>query len=170
METLFSYSEGTSVGVISDVYRIDVKELSVRLALLDGTSVQAVFFLQLSSESGYGNEGLSARLNDETAQFLVMRCAAGTTFVSADSIAYVAIPGKTREIAFLERVGASRRAAAVQMRTGEELVGDFLSLAPPNRSRLSDVLNEPGQRFLVFEGGGCTYHIHRNAIQQVSPR
>jgi hypothetical protein len=170
METLFSLSEGTSVGVISDVYRIDVKELSARLALVDGTSAQAVFFLQLSSESGYRNENLSALLNDETAQFLVMRCDEGITFMAADAIAYVAVAGKTRELAFLDRVGASRRAAEVRLRTGEELVGEFLSLAPPNRSRLSDVLNEPGQRFLVFEGGGCTYHINRNAIQQVSPR
>ena len=91
---------------------------------------------------GYEHEGLWARLNNERTRFVVIRCEAGITLVCADSIAYVCIAGRTSEVEFRDRVGASRRAAEVRLCTGEELRGEFFSLVPPERSRLSDLLDE----------------------------
>ena len=169
METLTISNDSGNPALLSEAYRVDVTEFSARLALVNGTIMPASFFLGPTVEDGYEHEGLWARLNNERTRFVVVRCEAGITLVCADSIAYVCIPGRTTEVEFRDRVGASHRAAEVLLCTGEELRGDFVSLAPPERSRLSDLLNETGQRFLLFASGGSTYLIQRNAVQQVSP-
>ena len=170
METLVISSESPNAALLSEPYRVDVTEVSARLALVNGTVLPASFFLGPIAGDGYENDDLSARLNNERTRFVVIRCEAGITLMCVDAIAYVCIPGRTPEAELLERAGAPRRAAQVRLCTGEELRGDFVSLALPERSRLSDLLNEPGQRFLLFASGGSTYLIHRNAVQQVSPR
>jgi hypothetical protein len=169
METLVISSESPNASLLSEALRVDVTEVSARLALVNGTVMPASFFLGPIAGAGYENDDLSARLNNDRTRFVVIRCEAGITLVCVDAIAYVCIQGQTQEAEFLEGVGASHRAAQVRLCTGEELRGDFVSLAPPERSRLSDLLNEPGQRFMLFSSGGSTYLIHRNAVQQVSP-
>jgi len=168
METLMISSEIGNAALHSGSYRVDVTEFSARLALVNGTIIPASFFLGPAVEDGYEHEGLWARLNNDRTRFVVVRCEAGITLVCADSIAYVCMAGRTTEVEFRQRSGA-HRAAEVRLCTGEELRGDFVSLGLPERSRLSDLLNETGQRFLIFTSGDSTYLIHRNAVQQVSP-
>jgi len=169
METLVISSESSQAGLLSEACRVEVAEVSARLALVNGAILPASFFLGPIAGDGIESDGLSARLNNERTRFVVIRCEAGITLVCVDAIAYVCIQGRTQETEFLHGVGASHRAAQVRLCTGEELRGDFVSLAPPERSRLPDLLNEPGQRFMLFTSGGATYLIHRNAVQQVDP-
>jgi hypothetical protein len=169
MEPLLVNRPVEDVGLASAAYRVDVVSVLARIAMMNGSGLQASFFLKPGSREGHGPDCLSARLNDRSAQFIAVRCAGEITLVHSDAIAYVWIGGKDPELEFRLRVGATRRAALVQIRTGEELAGEFLSIMPPDRSRLSDLLNEPGERFLLFSSGGSTYFINRNAIQKASP-
>jgi hypothetical protein len=170
METLSSVAEIGQPYPGSETYRVDVAEVPAVLALVNGLVLQASFFLHSSSRNGYGPECLSARLNDPSVEFISLRCDSKITLMRIDAIAYVRIAGQAPDRNFREGVAAPRRAAEVRLSSGEELAGDFLSMAPPNRSRLSDLLNEPGQRFLLLASGDHTYYLNRNAVQQVSPR
>jgi hypothetical protein len=170
METLSSVLENGHAYPGSEAYRVDVAEVSAMLALVNGLVLQASFFLHSSSRTGYGPESLSARLNDETVEFISLRCDGKITLMRIDAIAYVRIAGLAPDRNFREGVAAPRRAAEVRLFSGEELAGEFLSMMPPNRSRLSDLLNEPGQRFLLLASGDNSYYINRAAVQQVSPR
>jgi hypothetical protein len=170
MEPLSSVSENGHAYLGTETYRVDVAEVSAVLALVNGLALKASFFLHSSSRNGYGPECLSARLNDETVEFISLRCEGKITLMRIDAIAYVRIAGQAPDRSFREGVDAPRRAAEVRLFTGEELAGEFLSMTPPNRSRLSDLLNEPGQRFLLLASGDHTYYINRKAVQQVSPR
>jgi len=169
METLLVSRSAENASLASTAFRVDVVEVVAWIALMDGSAVQVSFFLKPGSREGHGPDCLSARLNDTTVQFIVVRCAGEITLMNADAIAYIGIAGEDPELEFRLGVGAARRAARVRLRSGEELAGDFLSIMPPDRSRLSDLLNERGERFLLLTSGGCTYFINRNAIQQVSP-
>jgi hypothetical protein len=169
MESLLVNRSGIdSAALFSGGYRVAVTEVSARLTLVSGAEMPVSFFLE-SGRDIFEHEGLLAHLNNERKQFIVVRCEAGITLVCADAIAYVSIGGRTPEFEFCEVVGTPHLAARIRLCTGEELGGDFVSLAEPERSRLSDLLNQPGQRFLLFTSGCATYLIHRNAVQQVNP-
>jgi hypothetical protein len=170
METLCSVSENGHAHPGSETYRVDVAEVAAKLALVNGLVLQASFFLHASSRNGNGPESLAARLNDQSVEFISLRCAGKITLMRIDAIAYVRIAGQAPERNFRDGVAAPRRAAEVRLFSGEELAGEFLSLLPPNRSRLSDLLNEPGQRFLLLASGDNSYYVNRTAVQQVSPR
>jgi hypothetical protein len=156
--------------IATEVCRVEVAEVHTRVGLMNGTGAQASFFLRPTRRGEAENESLLDRLNDQATEFIVVRSEGKITLMHVDAIAYVWINRKAPELTFRELIGASRRAAEVRMCTGETLVGHFVSLSPPNRSRLSDLLNEPRQRFLLFASNGPTYYVNARAIQQVSPR
>jgi hypothetical protein len=168
METLLSGESGTAAA-FPESYKIAVTEVPARLALVSGAKMPASFFLASAGEDTEEHEGLLAHLNNERKQFIAIRGEAGISLVCADAIAYVCVGEPAPEVDLCDVVGAPHHAAQVRLCTGEELRGDFVCLTPSERARLSDLINEPGQRFLLFTRGTSTYLIHRNAVQQVSP-
>jgi len=170
METLLvRHSDHGNAGFFAGGYRIPVMEVPTRLVLVSGATMPASFFLEAAGRDAFEHEGLLAHLNNERKQFIVVRCEAGITMVCTEAIAYVNIGGRTPEFEFCEAVGTPHQPAHIRLCTGEELRGDFVCLASPEQSRLSDLLNQPRQRFLLFTSGSSTYLINRNAVQQVNP-
>lgn len=151
-------------------YRQQVAELTVRLVLWDQSSFDATLYLRLASARGIGWESLGERLNDPGIRFLACQAGGGIELVHLDSIAYVEAPGRLPEIAQGEQVGALRQAADVLLRCGQRLSGEFLSIMPPGRLRLSDLLNAFEGRFFLFPEEQVTRYVHRDAIARVLPR
>ncbi len=151
-------------------YRQQVAELTVRLVLWDQSSFDATLYLRLASSRGIGWESLGERLNDPGIRFLACQTDGEVELVHLDSIAYVEAPGRLPEIAQREQVGALRQAADVVLRCGQRLTGEFLSIMPPGRLRLSDLLNAFEGRFFLFPEEQVTRYVHRDAIARVLPR
>ncbi|HVR98159.1 MAG TPA: hypothetical protein VMW27_16190 [Thermoanaerobaculia bacterium] len=150
-------------------YRLQVAELTVRLVLWDRGSIDATLYLRLASTRGAGWESLGERLNDPEIRFLACQNDGEIELVHLDSIAYVEAPGRLPEITQREQVGALRHPADVILRCGQRLTGEFLSIMPPGRLRLSDLLNAGEERFYLFPEGQVTRYIHRDAISRVVP-
>lgn len=150
-------------------YRVAVSDFSAFMLLLNGDCFEASFYLRLSSAYGYGKETLGERLNDPDTRFLACKVQEEVQLVHLSSIDFIQVQGALPEAEYREHVGASRQPATVTLRTGETMRGEFLSILPPNRSRVSDLLNSPDERFLLFFTEGMTLFVNRDSILRVCP-
>lgn len=148
-------------------YRVSVAGLTARVHLWNGDIVDASFYLRLTGSMSLGMEGLGERLNDPKTMFLACKVDQQVQLLHLNAIAYIYMPGLTDEVEHLESLGAQRQTARITLRTCETLSGEFLSILPPGRSRVSDLLNEPGRRFILFLHQGGTCWVNRKAIARV---
>lgn len=150
-------------------YRVAVSDFSACLVLLNGDCFEASFYLRLSSAYGHGRETLGERLNDPATLFLACKVDEAVQLVQLSSIAYLEVHGALPEVEYREHVGAIRQPATITLRTGDKIQGEFLSILPPNKSRVSDLLNTPDERFLLFLTDKLSLYVNRDAILRVCP-
>jgi hypothetical protein len=150
-------------------YRVAVSDFSASLVLLNGDCFEASFYLRLSSALGYGRETLGERLNDPASRFLACKVDDEVQLVQLSSIVYIQAQLAVPEVEYREHLGATRQTATLTLSTGETIRGEFLSILPPNRSRVSDLLNAPDERFLLFLTEGMSLYVNRDAIVRVAP-
>lgn len=146
--------------------------LPVRLVFQWGEAVAGVLHLRDTPGPSGEREGLGARLNEPGAPFLPFSPAGAgrrLQLVHRNAVAYVEHPGELPEIARLRALGAVAHAVEVDLTTGELLQGELLAIAPPDRRRLSDVLNQ-GETFLSLVDAGRTLYLHRDAVARVRSR
>lgn len=149
---------------------MQVSPVTVRLYLWNGEPLEATFYLRPAETPGDTVwESLGERLNDPQARFLACRIAGHVELLNVDAVAYVEVEGTLPEVAQEDTVGALRLPATVSLRSGESLAGEFLAILPPERSRLSDLLSVPTERFLLFVDPFKARYIHREAIGRVRP-
>jgi hypothetical protein len=157
-----------SITPSTEGYRVSVATgLTAKLHLWNGDIVDASFYLRPTGSTSTGMEGLGERLNDAKTTFLACKVDQQVQLLHLNAIAYIYMPELTEEVEYLETVGAQRQTARLTLRTCETLSGEFLSILPPGRSRVSDLLNEPGQRFVLFLHQGGTCWVNRKAIARV---
>lgn len=158
-------SERTAFGIASS-------RLPVRLVLEWGEAVAGVLHLRDTPAPSGEPEGLGARLNEPGAPFLPFSPAGpdrGLELVHRAAVAYVEHPGELPEVARLRELGAAAHAVEVELTTGELLRGELLAIGPPDRRRLSDLLNR-GETFLPLADGERTLYVHRDAMARVRSR
>jgi hypothetical protein len=160
-------SANRSTSSLTDAYRVGVAGLSAKVHLWNGDVVEASFYLRLAGTANPGKEGLGERLNDPKTMFLACKVDHQVQLLHLNAIAYIYMPELSDEVEHLEGLGAQRQPARLTLRTCETLSGEFLSILPPGRSRISDLLNEPNQRFLLFLYQGGTCWVNRKAIARV---
>ncbi len=148
-------------------YRVSVAGLTAKVHLWNGDIVDASFYLRLTGSMNLGLEGLGERLNDPKTMFLACKVDQQVQLLHLNAIAYIYLPELTEEVENLESIGAERQTARITLRTCETLNGEFLAVQPPGRSRVSDLLNEPGRRFILFLHQGGTCWVNRKAIARV---
>ncbi len=117
-------------------------------------------------EDGARPQTISERLNDRSARFLPIRIGERFELVNTDWIAYVACPGRTRDVAEREEVGAHCERAELDLAGGATLRGELLYELPPGHSRVSDLLNAPNQRFLLLVTETETLFVRRAAVRR----
>ncbi|HYG62591.1 MAG TPA: hypothetical protein VEL74_08405 [Thermoanaerobaculia bacterium] len=150
-------------------YRVHVHPTTARLFLWNREHLEASFYLRPGATLGGGWEGLGERLNDPGTRFLACQIDGRVELVHLDALAYVEVTGALPEVARREMVGATRLPAALSLRCGRSLSGEFLAILPPGRRRLSDLLNCHDERFLLLVNPAVTRYVHRDAVARVIP-
>lgn len=151
----------------NEPYRIGVAGLMTNVFLSNGDSFAASFYLRLTGSYGSARESLGERLNDPDTAFLACKVEQQVQLVNLAWISYIQVAGALPEVEYREQVGATRHQARLLLRNGDELLGEFLSLMPSSRARVSDILNSSGERFLLFLVPGATCYVNRDAVERV---
>jgi|SRR6185295_15535602 len=152
-----------------DSYRLGVAGIAAEVILWNGESVSTSFYLRLASSQGLGRETLGERLNDPETRFLPCKIEDRVELLSLKWISYVRVPDMLPEVRQLHELGAVRQRARVMVQSGYVLDGEFLYMLPTSRSRLSDLLNESNERFLLFLAPAAALYINRDTIVRVAP-
>ena len=150
-------------------YRQSVAGISTEVILWSGEALTASFYLRLASSQGTGRETLGERLNDPATRFVPCRIEGKVELLSLDWISYVRVSGVLPEVGRREELGGVRQPARVTVQGGYVLEGEFLYVLPTARARLSDLLNMPGERFLLFLAPAAPLYINRDAIVRIVP-
>jgi hypothetical protein len=152
-----------------DSYRLGVAGIAAEVILWNGDSVATSFYLRLASALGTGRETLGERLNDPGTRFLPCKIEEQVELLNLKWISYIRVPGMLPEVTQREELGAVRQRAQVVVQSGYLLEGEFLTVLPTSRSRLSDLLNVTGERFLLFLAAAAVLYINRDTIVRVIP-
>jgi hypothetical protein len=143
---------------------VEVRDVPLRIVAFDGRAVAGSLFLHLVGERGRRPERLADRLNDPEVRFVPVRLEGRVELLNLAWVAYVAAPGRLPEIADREAVGCRSAHVELELAGGAELAGDLLYELPAGHARVSDLLNSPGERFLLLVTPDETLFVHRAAI------
>jgi hypothetical protein len=113
-------------------------------------------------------ETLGDRLEEPGVRFLPVEVEGAIEFLQLASIAYFEYEGALPEMSRLADMGAWREAVEITLSNGNPLSGDLVYLLPPERRRVSDLLNDRGRFVLLVDDTHARY-VNRNAIERVRP-
>ena len=145
-------------------YALAMQDEPIRIVGTDGRVAEASLFLHAVADRSTRPETIGARLNDGAVAFLPVRREERVELVHLAWVAYVAVAGRPRDVAAREEVGARRAAVELDRVGGETLRGELLYELPAGNARVSDLLNSPGERFLLLLAGSETLFVNRAAI------
>jgi hypothetical protein len=167
--TKAEWPEARVVQAAQESYKLGVAGIAAEVVLWNGESIPVSFYLRLASAQGTGRETLGERLNDPETRFLACKIEDRIELLNLDWISYVRAPGILPEVGQREELGAARLRARVTVQSGYVLEGEFLSVLPSERSRLSDLLNVASERFLLFLAPAAVLYVNRAAIVRTAP-
>lgn len=147
--------------------QIEVARESVRVVTRGGAKFLAEVYVHQASDLHPGTETLLDRLNHPHERFLPCRVGGRKELLHLAQIAMIEQDAKPPELEALDDLGAQHEAAEVELVTGQVLRGDLVYLAPAERRRISDLLNQPKDTFLLMTIGETTRYVHRGAIVRV---
>lgn len=153
---------------MSDSSRLEVSRLPVTVVPVFGGAFEAVFFLRPAGAQGRRLETLADRLEEPGIGFLPVELDGTVEFLQLASIAYVEHEGPLPEMARLDDMGAWRESVEITLGDGHALSGDLVYLLPPERRRVSDLLNDRGRFVLLVDDTHARY-VNRSAIERVRP-
>jgi len=145
---------------------LEVRSVPLGLVGFDGRATPGRLFLRAVGERGRP-ETVGDRLNDPATSFLPLEIGARVELVHLAWVAYAVCAGREPEVAGREEVGALRKAVELDLVSGETLRGEFLYTLPRAQARVSDLLNRPGDRFLLLLTADETLFVQRTAIVRV---
>lgn len=143
--------------------------LPVRLVFQWGEGLTGALFLRKTASPQREAETVGERLNEPDTQFLPFAAAGRVELVRLAALAFLEHPDELPEIARLRELGAAAEPVEIELMTGETLEGELLAMAPPDRRRLSDLLNQ-GETFLPLVSSGRTLYVNRDAMARVRGR
>ena len=148
--------------------RLKVAGVTAKVVKIRGDTVEVVFFLRPTGAQGRSTETLGDRLAEPGARFIPVEIDERINFLNVATIAYVEHFGELSEMAKFAELGAWREPVEITLVSGEELTGDLVYLLPPERRRVSDLLNEEG-RFVLLVEDALVRYVNRDAIARVRP-
>lgn len=143
---------------------LEVREIHLRIVDMRGEVSSGAIFLHTIGELGVRPEPLVERLNDTAARFVPIRRDGGVELLHLAWVAYVAALGRAPEVAAREAIGAQHASVELELASGEQLTGELVYLRPAGSSRVSDLLNGAGERFLMLVTQEETLFVNRDAI------
>lgn len=153
--------------VLHQQLAVAVEAFDLGLRFFDGRDERRQVFLHQISGYHMGRETLGERLNSEKDRFLPCQSEDGLELVNLDQVALVECAPELPDLEELEVVGISRAPVCIELAEGETLRGVLSYHRPAESSRLSDLLNGPGDRFLMLRSGEQAWYINRNAVVRV---
>jgi hypothetical protein len=145
-------------------FALAMQDEPIRIVGTDGRVAQASLFLHAVADRSSRPETIGSRLNDLAVSFLPVRRDERIELVHLAWVAYVAVAGRPLDVAAREEVGARRAAVELDLVGGETLKGELLYELPAGNSRVSDLLNSAGERFLLLLSESETLFVNRAAI------
>ena len=136
----------------------------LRFVELDGRATEGTLYLHIAGGRAAQPETIVDRLNEPGTSFVPLKVDGTIELLHLAWIAYVACPGRPPEVAAREEVGARRERVELELVGGETWRGELLYTLPAGHSRVSDLLNSPGERFLMLLTPSETLFVHRAAI------
>jgi hypothetical protein len=164
-----SWPEENDIEASFESYKLAVAGISAEVVFWSGKSMLTSFYLRLASSQGMRRETLGERLNDPETRFLACKTGDRTELLNPDWLSHLRVFGPLAEVGQQEEVGAKRQPAWLTLQSGCVLRGEFLSVQSVERSRLSDLLNASGDRFLLFLMPAAAMYVNRSAIVRVVP-
>ncbi len=131
-----------------------------------GSPLSASLFLR---PVGSRVEHLGDRLNEPGAFFVPAEINDHSELLRLSWVAYLEHKSVLPEVKELEEMAATREPALVTLFDGSILEGDLLYVLPPERSRISDLLNNPSHRFLLMVDGETTRYVNCASIARLRP-
>lgn len=147
-------------------HRVEVEQVDARIVPVQGEVLEGSFFLR---PSGSRSETLGARLNEPGVAFVPVQIRERSELLQLSWVAYLEIRTELREVAELEDLGAWRQQVLIRLASGTVLEGDLLYMLPPERRRISDLLNSDSTRFLLLVGDKLTRYVNLSAVARVQP-
>lgn len=147
--------------------RLEMAREPVRVVTRGGAKFLAEVFVHEASDLHPGAETLLDRLNHPQERFLPCRVGDREELVHLDQLAMIEQDTEPPELAALDELNALREETEMELVTGQTLRGELVYLAPSQRSRISDLLNHPTDRFLLTHTGGVYRYVHRGAVVRV---
>ena len=148
-------------------FGIESDPTPVRIVFLGGGEITGGLFVRRSASSRRRVETLGDRLDEPGVDFVPVETEdGGIEMVNVEGVAYLEQPGPPPEVAELRELGVPTGKVRVVLSSGEVLEGDFVASGPPERNRLSDLLNHSGRFFLLADGRRSVY-VHRRAVSRV---
>lgn len=152
----------------TETYKIGVAGITAQVTFWNGKALSCSFYLRLAGAAA-NRETLGERLNDPQTRFLACKVDERVELVSLKAISFIRVAGTLPEVEAQEQLGAVRQPARVTLASGYSLTGEFLSIMPSARARLSDLLNLADEQFLLFLGSNATLYLQRDSIVRVVP-
>lgn len=147
--------------------RIEVAREPVRVVTRAGAKFLAEVFVHQASDLHPGAETLLDRLNHPQDRFLPCQVGGREELLHLDQLAMIEQDTEPPELAHLDELNAFHGGMEMELVTGQVLRGEIVYLAPSERSRISDLLNHPTDRFLLTITGTVYRYVHRGAIVRV---
>jgi hypothetical protein len=141
--------------------------LPARVVTRSGDARDLDVFLGPAHHRHSETETLGERLNADGLEFLPVAAGEKVELLQLDYIAEIQLEGMAPEVERLESAGAVRKPVVVHLANGETLHGDFVCAMPKGRPRVSDLLNSPGQQFLLLVEPGRCHYVNRKAVVRV---
>lgn len=149
-------------------YRVPMKELPVTLALIDAGPAEYTLFLAPFSSKHDGGELLEEYLNGAR-RFLPMTAEGAAKIINRDQILWISVVDYVG-LAGNYDVPVGEKRAILELVDGSRLEGFLDMNRPADRSRLSDVLNDDGERFVRLTEEKTTYFVNKNHVRLAIPR
>lgn len=147
--------------------RLEVAREPVRVVTRGGAKFLAEVFVHQASDLHPGAETLLDRLNHPHERFLPCRVGGRDELLHLDQMAMIEQDNAPPELSALDELNAYHEEMEMELVTGQILRGELVYLAPSERSRISDLLNHPTDRFLLTVTGAVYRYVHRGAIVRV---
>jgi hypothetical protein len=145
-----------------EIYRIPRREMSVRILLDDGRSLDGTLF---TSDTGPGGRpvDLLHHLNDPSEDFVPLSNGSDRFLLNKAGIIWAQATGDAAEEIAAEAAGGHRVPVRLSLAGGVGLVGTLSIVMPPERSRVLDYLNAAG-RFVPLFGEGTVTLVQRGFV------
>jgi hypothetical protein len=148
-----------------DIYRIPRREVSVRILVDDGRTLDGVLF---TTDNGPGAppEDVLHLLNATDQDFVPLVCGRDSFLLNKAGIIWVQVSGAAAQEIAVATIAARSVPTRLTLTGGLSLVGTLAIAMPPERSRVLDYLNAAG-RFLPLFGEGSVTLVQRGFVVTV---